>query len=252
MNSSVELNFRELFAVIIHKLWLILLCAALAGAIAFGYTAKFVTPMYQASVMVYVNNTTSSDKVGISSSDITTSQKLVATYANIIKSESFLTKVVELVDHHITSAEIRASLTASSVGATEMFKVSISHADPQLAADIANAIAKIVPEEIPKIVEGSSARIVDYANAPTQPYSPSYSKNIILGACIGALAVIVVLVVQLLLDMHISDEEDIRKYSNAPVLGQIPHYDTVGRITGYEYESVLDEDDKTDSEVVEV
>ena len=251
MNSSVELNFRELFAVLIHKLWLIVLCAVLAGLVAFGYTAKFVTPLYQASTMVYVTNTVSEDKVGITSSDVTTSQKLVATYSNVIKSESFLRKVVAMVDNRITTAEIRKSLNNTSVSTTEMFKVTFSNPDPQLAADVTNAIAEIVPTEIPKIVIGSSARIVDYAQVPTAPYSPSYSKNIMLGACIGALAVIIVLVAQLLLDMHITDEEDIRKYSNAPVLGLIPNYETVGKVTGYEYDSLVG-DDNVDSKGVEV
>lgn len=250
MDNSIELNLRELFAVVVRKLWLIVLSAVLVGALAFVYTAKFVTPLYQTSVSLYVNNTIYGEKDGITSNDLTTSQKLVSTYMQVIKSASFLEKVSEEVDNKLTPLEISESLTTKSMNGTEIFSVTISGADPELVAQIANTIAKLAPVEVPKIADGSSARVIDYAKVPTSPYSPSYAKNITLGACIGAMLVIVVLVIQVLMDLHIKGEDDLKLYSDAPVLGHIPHYDAPGKTTGYEYESRPSESD-TDSEVME-
>ena len=250
MDNAIELNLRELMAVIVRKLWLIVLSAVLVGALAFVYTAKFVTPMYETSVSLYVNNTIYGEKDGITSNDLSTSQKLVATYMQVIKSTSFLEKVSAAVDNKVTALEISEALTTKSLSGTEMLSVTISNSDPVLAADIANTIANLVPVEVPKIADGSSARVVDYAKVPTSPYSPSYAKNITLGACIGAMLVIIVLVIQVMMDLHIKGEEDLKLYSDAPVLGHIPHYDVPGRKTGYEYETSSSES-STDSEVME-
>lgn len=251
MDSAIELNLRELIAVIVRRLWLIVLSAIVVGAMAYVYTAKFVTPLYQTSVTIYVNNTIYGEKEGISSNDLTTSQKLVATYINVIKSDSFLEKVSGTVNNKVSAGKIGESLTAKAMSSTEMFSVTVSNANPELAAEIANAIADLVPVEVPKIADGSSARVVDYAKVPTHPYSPSYAKNITLGACIGAMLVIIVLVIQVLMDLHIKGEEDLRKYSDAPVLGHIPHYDAESKSTGYEYESATSADG-ADSKAVEV
>lgn len=251
MDNAIELNLRELFSLIVRRLWLIVLSAVVVAAMAYVYTAKFVTPLYRTSVTIYVNNTIYGEKDGISSNDLTTSQKLVATYAQVIKSQSFLEKVSQSVDNQISATQIGEGLTTKSMSGTEMLSVTVSNADPELATKIANIIAELAPVEVPKIADGSSARVVDYAKVPTSPYSPSYTKNVTLGACIGAMLVIFILVIQVLLDLHVKGEEDLRRYSDAPVLGHIPHYEATGITTGYEYESTTAENDADSKVVVE-
>jgi len=251
MDASIELNLKELISVIVRKLWLIVLSAILVGVIAYVYTAKFVTPMYQASVTLYVNNTIYGEKDGITSNDLSTSQKLVATYMQVIKSNSFLEKVSEAVDNKVSAKEISENLTTKSLSSTEIFSVTVAHSDPALCAEIANTIAALTPVEVPEIVDGSSARVMDYTEVPKTPYSPSYAKNITLGACIGAMLVIIVLVIQVMMDLHIKGEEDLKKFSDAPVLGHIPHYESEIKGNGYEYEYETSEpDDRVNSKAV--
>ena len=233
METAIELDLKEVFSALMRKLWLIVLCAVLAGSAALVYTVGFVTPLYRASVSVYVNNTTNGGQGGISSSDLQTSQKLVATYINILKSDTVLDKVAEAVDGDVTSKEIRKMINSEAMGTTEVFQVNISNADPVLAAEIANAIAQIAPKEIANIVEGSSARIVDYAKVPENPYTPSFLKNMVLGAFLGILAVVAVIVLQVVLDTRIKSEADLRKLCDAPVLGVIPDYDVDYKKGGY-------------------
>ncbi len=250
MENSVELNLKELFATIVRRLWLIVLSAVLVGGMAYVYTAKFVTPLYEATTKLYVNNTIYGEKDGITSNDLTASQKLVGDYVQVIKSDTFLDKVSQSLDGKVSTVELVKSVSTKKSSESQMFSVSVSNADPKMAAQIANTIADLAPVEVPKIVDGSSARVVDYAKAPASPYSPSYTKNVTLGACIGAMLVILVLVIQVLMDLHIKGEEDLKRYSDAPVLGHIPHYDAVSKSTGYEYESTTSQNGN-DSEVVD-
>lgn len=220
--NNVEIDLRELFIVLLKRTWIVVLCAVILGAAVLVYTVNFVSPLYEASVTIYVNNNSSKDSTSISSSDLAVALRLVTTYVNIIKSNAVLDKVIEETGLSLTSGQIRSMLSASAMDETEMFKVTISSPNPQMSADIANAIAAIAPGEISEIIEGSSAKIIDYARVPTSRSSPSYTKNAILGAVIGAVLAVVVIVMQYLLDTRIKNEEDLAKICAIPVLGVIP------------------------------
>lgn len=246
MEHTIELNLRELLAVIVRKLWLIVLCAIVFGILSYVYTARFVTPLYKAEITVRVDNSTHGEKLEITNNDLQTAQKLVGTYITVIKKSDFLDNVAKAVNaanvdtgkEKVSAGKIGSAITAKAEGSTEVFTVSVSDKDPYLATDIANMMAKMIEEDVPRdSVQGSSAKVLSWATVPSKPYSPSYPKNITLGACIGALLIIVVLVIQVLMDLHVKGEDDLKRYSDAPVLGYIPHYDTNGATNGYEYES---------------
>ena len=228
MDNIKELNLTEILSALVRKLWLIVLCAVVLGAGARIYTDNFVTPMYRSTVSIYVNNsiTTNNTTMGISASDLATSQRLVATYINILRSNTVLDKVAERVqqehDLNVSAAAIRAMMTAGSMGETEVFEVSISSANPKIAAAIANAIAEVAPAEIAYFVEGSSTKIVDYAKVASAPYSPNTTQNTTFGMLGGALIAVCVIVLQTLLDVRVKGEEDLAAISDAPVLGMIP------------------------------
>lgn len=225
--DGVQIDLQKLLLAWLKKWWLILLCAAVAAAGTLYYTMNYVTPLYRASVQIYVNNSSADERVDyISGSNLTASQQLVATYVNMIRSDTVLRKVAEALNKpDITANYIRDEMTTSQVQNTVMFNVYISDADPHLAAAIANTIADIAPAEIAEFVEGSSTKIVDYARIPQSPYTPSYTKNAAIGAIVGALVAIIIVTLQFLMDVRIKDEEDLTALFNLPILGQIPYID---------------------------
>ena len=78
------------------------------------------------------------------------------------------------------------------------------------------------PDEIAAIIEGSSAKIIDYARVPKGRSSPNFTTNTILGAAIGAVLAIAVILIQNLLDLRVRNEEELAKIGSVPVLGVIP------------------------------
>ena len=227
MENIKEINLSELAAALLKKAWLIVICAVIVGGLTFAYTANFITPMYRSSVKIYVNNRQStSQSTGVSASDLATSQRLVATYINILRSDTVLQKVANTVkeDHNldVSASSIRGMMSANALGETEVFEVYISNANPQHAAIIANAVAEVAPDEITYFVEGSSTKIVDYATPAYSPYTPNKTKNTVIGMAAGAVAAACFIILQTLLDVRIKNEEDLAALSKAPVLGMIP------------------------------
>lgn len=218
-----EIDLQELLFSYLHHWWVIVLSVLAFVGIMLAYTNLFVTPLYRASVTVYVNNSVNSANTEyIASADLTVSQKLVNTYVNIIKSDTVLQKVCDEKELPYTAAQLRRMITASQVNETELFDVYVSHADPEMAAKIANAIADVAPDEIANIVIGSSTKIIDYAKVPGAPYSPNYTRNAAIGLLIGFVVALLYLTVRYMLDVHINDAGDLEQMFEYPVLGQIP------------------------------
>ena len=95
-NEDIEIDLVKLAGAYLKKWWLILLCGLLVAGGALLCTLKFITPLYRASVSVYVNNSNSNQQVDyLTSSNLDASQKLVTTYINISKSDRVMDLVVE-------------------------------------------------------------------------------------------------------------------------------------------------------------
>ena len=233
--EDIEIDLQKLLGVYLKKWWLITLCCVLAAVVALGVTKRYITPMYRANVMIYVNNTRSGQQVDqISGSNLSASQQLVNTYVNIIKSDTVLSEVIERAELDCSSDDIRDMMTTSQVDDTEIFEVHITHESPEMAAHIANVVANVAPKEIEGFVEGSSTKIIDYANVPDERHSPSYTKNTILGGIIGGIVAVVCITLQFLMDVRIKDQDDLAQLFDYPILGQVPAFDQVsGAKTAY-------------------
>ena len=220
-----QIDLWKLAQLYLKKWWVIALFALAAAAVSLFYTAQFITPLYRASVTIYVNNNARSGNENleyVSGSDLSTSQKLVSTYTNMLTSDTVLEQVAEATGLDCSAVSLRGMISAAQVEETEIFKVYVTNADPVEAATVANAIAQTAPDVIANFVEGSSTKIIDYAKVPTGRFTPSYKRNVLLGFGIGALLAMAMLTLQMLLDVRIKEESDLTDLFDIPVLGQIP------------------------------
>ena len=228
----VEIDIRELLVVFLRKWWLIGLSAILCAAIALLMTIGLVTPMYRAQISIYVSNNKSiSDKDYLSSADLAAAQRLVNTYVRVTKSHRVLEKISDKLNQEYSVQQLSGAISAEQQNETEIFCIYVVHPDPQEAARIANAAAEVAPGEMSKLIEGTSATVIDYAQVPTGRYSPSYVSMTMLGGIVGVMLVLIFLTVCHLKDTRIKTEKDLTGLFPFPVLGSIPAYDQV-RVEG--------------------
>lgn len=224
MDKTKEIDLRELMRNLARKAWLLVLCAVIVAVAAYIYTAAFVTPLYRAQVTLYINNSVYSGSQ-IEASDLATSQRLAITCKYILQTDRVLSKVIEQTGWDLKPSQIRGAISASSPEETEIFIVSVVHSDPHVAAQLANAIAQVAPGEISSIIAGSSTKVIDFADVPSAPYSPSKTRNAVIGALVGLLLAVGIVVLEMMLDVQIRSEEELGKISNIVVLGRIPDFE---------------------------
>lgn len=223
--SIVEIDLLKLAAAYLRKWWLIVIFGLVGAGIALAISVYLIVPQYQASVTIYVNNySVNKDQGYVTSSDLSTAQKLVKTYTSMLTSDSVLEKVAASTGYDYSAGELRGFISTQQVESTEIFEVYVTHPDPKIAANLANAIARTAPDAIADFVEGSSTKIIDYAKTPTGRHSPSYTKNTIIGGLIGGILILAILTLEFLMDVRIKNEQDLGALCDVPILGQIPDF----------------------------
>ena len=224
-DDEMEIDLLKLARALWQKAWAIVLAAVICGGLTLACTAIFITPLYEAEVLMYVNSSDISvggAKVSISQGELTAAQSLIKTYAVILNTRTTLNDVIEESGVSYTYEELKEMITAESVNSTEVFSITVTSPDPNEAELLANTIARVLPDKIASIVEGSSARIVDYAVVPAEKSSPSLIKNSAVGALIGFVLACAVVVVIELLDEKIHDSDYLIQTYDIPVLAVIP------------------------------
>lgn len=242
--SGVEINLLELAVVYLRRWWVIALCFLVSVSIAVGVVWKFVTPMYQAKVSIYVSNSRSQEGAELlTNADIVAAQRLVNTYINIVKSDRVIDLMSEALNDDYSPSELADAMRAEQLNETEIFCVYVRHADPAEAARIANVAAEVVPAELSDLIEGTSARVIDTAKIPTSRYSPSYSKAAFVGGIFGIVLALIVLTIVYLRDTHIKDENDLTELFDLPVLGRIPNFEVISSGSSYGYYMLKDKEE---------
>ncbi|MDR0491828.1 MAG: hypothetical protein LBH28_11360 [Oscillospiraceae bacterium] len=235
-NTLIEIDLRKIVAAVLLRWWVVVLAAAVGTAGAYCVTKYQMTPMYSATAKMYVNNAVEKASTTITTSDISASKSLVQTYIAIIRSDTVLYDVIDKIGSWFTPAQISGMLTAGAINSTEMFYLTITHPNPDVAATIANAIAEAAPSHIFDIVEGSSAKIVEYAKAPHSPSSPDVRSNTMTGGLGGLLLAVIVLALIAIFDTRVNSEADLAYISELPLLGVISDFKTANT-TKYGYSS---------------
>ena len=232
-----SLDLMDFLAILLRRIWLIVLISFVGFLLAFGYTKILVTPLYTSAIKLYVTNNTAQDNQNrINYNDITAAQMLVNTYGVIIQSNNVLSDVIISENLKYTANQLRRSIRIKPIEDSQVLEVSVTTSDPKVSADIANAIANTAPEKIIEITKTGGVGVVDYASPNLNPSSPKLLFNCFVGILLGGAIAVFYIVIREMLDDHIKDEEELKKFYNIPLLGSIPVLNSQVKGGFYQYE----------------
>lgn len=225
-NEYYVIDLAHILKSVLKRIWVVIISSVLCAAIGFSVAAYLITPTYSSSVMLYVNNSSFSvSDIGfsISSSEISAAQSLVKTYTVILKNRTTLKRIIEDTELDYNWKELSDMIEAEPINETEVMGVTVTCENPEHAEILANGIAKVLPQRISEIVEGSSMEVVDSAIVNREKVAPSITKYTAIGFVLGALASLFILVILAMRDNTIHDDEYIIKTYDFPILAKIPN-----------------------------
>lgn len=222
--KEIDIDLGKIFYMMKKRVIYIILGTLITAVIAGCLTEFFIEPKYSSSCKFYVYSNTDrvSTNTTISQTEISASQQLVNTYIVALESDNILESVIKELDLDITAAQLKGMISCSQINETPFFKVTVTSLNAAQAADIANAIANIAPEEVVKVIKAGGMTVLDYAKVPSSPSSPNLKKNILIGALAGFAVTFAVFFIYELFDTTITSEKDIEREFEIPILGTIP------------------------------
>lgn len=224
MNEFEKFSMKQMVEVLLANIKFIVAVTIFFVIAAFIYSEAMVIPMYRASVSLYVNNIDSNQKFEnkMLGTDITASQMLVPTCVEIIRSNRMLNEVADNDEHAYSAAAIGRMVSTEAIENTEIFKVTITCNNPDVAAQIANTFAEVAPRVISKVINASSVKVIDYAIPSNVKVSPNVGMNTVLGFIIGLILSCAFIALREIFDVRIKNESDLEKEFTYPILGIIP------------------------------
>ena len=218
-----EVNLKEMFSYFLSKYLLIILFVVLGAGACIVYSLFIQKPMYNSyTTVVLARSSDSASNNGTLQSDVTTNQKLVSTYREIIKSRRILNQVISNLDLNMSYETLHNMVSVTNEKDTELIKIAVNSQNSKDAKDIANEIAKVFSKEIESIYEIKNLSIIDYADENTIPYNNNVPKQMVISVLVSFVLACGIIFVMFYFDTTIKSSEEIEEKIGLPVLGVVP------------------------------
>lgn len=212
---------------LLRRNWILVVTFALIGLLCGGAASVLVKPIYTSETQLFVAIQSSGSVQELQQGN-TFSQARVQSYVKTATTPVVLTPAIESLGLSMTADELSRKVTASTELNTVLIKIAVEDTSPVQAASIAQAIATSLISAIDNLEQpetgGTSPvrlSIITPAEAPSSPSAPNTKLNLTLGLLIGLSLGVGTAILRTTLDSRIRGEADLRRVTEAPILGGI-------------------------------
>jgi len=228
---GINLEYSELLNLIKRRITLILTFLAIGTSFSIYQTANLV-PVFEARTTIFVATPPGSD-LSVGSSQIgqlttgnTFSQARVKSYASIVNNRGTLDPVINELKLKYSPEQLARNVRAVAIADTVLIEISVRDGDPNLAAAIANSVAKNFSNTVTLIELNTKRGNSELINVSTvksavpnpNPIYPRKAFNYILGMFFGGLVGFGLSLLLRILDSSMKNEQDL---GDTPLLGVV-------------------------------
>ena len=220
------ISLKELLETLKKRLLLIVSITVIAAIISGVVSYFFLTPIYQASTQILVNQK-KNDQSLYQTNQVQTNLQLINTYNVIITSPAILDIVSKELDLNMTAAQLKEKITVGSEKDSQVVNLSVQDPDAEVAAQIANKTAAVFKKEISKIMNVDNVSILAKADVGENPspIKPQPLLNVAIAIVVGLMAGVGIAFLLEYFNNTIKNEQDIEKMLGLPILGVIATID---------------------------
>lgn len=219
-DDVIEIDLKEVFGLLLNKLWLIIACGVVAGVAGFVISFFFITPQYESTTQVYILN--KQDSSTITYSDMQLGTQLTKDYAQLIKSRDVLEKVTLKYAISEKYEDFAERVEVENITDTRIIAITVRDENPAMAQTLADEVRKYAADHIKNVMDIQAVNVAEEANLPDEPASPSVPKWTIIGLALGLFLCAMVVVLKYLLDDTVKTSEDVERYLGLSTLAMIP------------------------------
>lgn len=219
-NDEIEIDLGEVLGLMLHRLWLLLLCGILAGGAAFAFSSFVLTPQYESTTKIYILSKTGGDSLTYSDTQLAT--QLTKDYGELITCRYVLESVIQECGLDDDYEALLDRVDVETITDTRIISITVKDPVPVEARMIADCIRDVASEHIQNVTDVEAVNVVDRANLPDEPSEPSVLKWTAIGGFLGVFLCAAILLVLYLTDDTIKSAEDAERYLEISTLALIP------------------------------
>ena len=216
------ISLQDLFKTLKKNLGIIALTTILAITIAGAVSFLFLTPIYENSTQILVNQE-QSETNQMMNQNIQADLQLINTYSVIIKSPAVLDQVIEEMDLDMSAEELTQKITVNTAENSQVVNVLVRDEDPSQAVEIANRTAEVFENDVRELMNVDNVSILSPAvlKENPSPVEPNPVINMVIAAVVGLMLGVGIAFLREYLDTSMKTEQDIEEILGVPLLGVI-------------------------------
>lgn len=216
----------------LKKRWLMILAITVATTVVAAAVSFFVIkPKYEAKVKVFIGKEESKKgDSGYDNNDIAMYQKLMKTYAEIIKTKDVVKDSLWDIKQKTDQANVNRVLSGLKVAPsadTQIMEITYTSTDKSELIPIVNSITEEFMDESIKLIPNGNVQVIQRAEMPENPISPNKALNTIIGFMLGLMVSIGLAFLLEYLDNTIKNRDELESMLGIPVLGMIPEIEGI-------------------------
>jgi capsular polysaccharide biosynthesis protein len=226
IRGTSVLDLRD-YLRIMRRNWILVTALTLVGLLAGGCMSMLIQPTYTANTQLFVA-IQSSGTVSELQQGNTFSQARVQSYVRTVTTPVVLQPAIDSLGLKDTSDELAQRVQATTDLNTVIINISVLDRSPVQAAATAQAVAASLIKAVDNLEKPRtggtspvSLSVITPATAPTSPSAPNTRLNLLLGTFVGIALGLGLAVIRTVFDVRIRGEADVRKVTDAPLLGGI-------------------------------
>ena len=197
--------------------------------ISAGVTYFVMTPKYDSSALILVNQKDNTN-IATQYNAVQTDLQMINTYKDIITEPVILDAAAKDLNKagrfSGTAADLKAALTISNNENSQVVNVTAEADSPYIARDIANAVTKVFKQKITTIMSNAkNVSIISDAKLQTHAVSPRKAINLAVGLLAGLVIGILIAFIRELTDKTVKAPDFITETLGLPLLGTVYNID---------------------------
>lgn len=147
----IEIDLQDLFGLLLHKAWIIILATLAAAAIGFAVSFFLITPQYESTTSIYIS-TSKGNENSMTYSDAQLASQLTKDYEELILGRTVLEKVIAQYQLEESYESLKQRVSVENTTNTRIISITVKDPNPQNAQIIANSIRDVAAVHIKDVI----------------------------------------------------------------------------------------------------
>lgn len=216
-----EIDLREFVFILLRK-WKLVVLLGIVGGMMGVFFAATRPKIYKAEMLMIVSKDGEFSTSSLNEGELSVNRKLAATYTEIAKNSVILKNIIKKYDLNITLKKLQNDVTVSSIGNTELLRLTYKNSDPILAVAVANEIGNEFMLKIRDIMNFQNIKVVESAEVGVEALSQKRALIVIISLVFSVIMGGIIALITEITSGKLYKVKDIERVLRAPTIGAIP------------------------------